>query len=282
MSATAILGAIAAACAGLAAAELAAARAARRLRGRIDARRRRGPSAAALAWLTRSASAPAAPGDLHARLAAADTPPGLGAREVMALKCALALTGAVTATAFAGGLPGRLGLLSLLVVPAAAFLLPDAVLVRRARKRAWSVSAEAPDLLERVRMASEAGLAPTRALERAARHGSGPLAAELRVLAAAGACGEPREVALERLAARLPLPEVRALSALVLRAERQGSPLGPAVAALARATRAQRAQRVRDRAQGAAPKIQLIVALLLVPAVLLIVAAGLLAALHGG
>ena len=43
--------------------------------------------------------------------------------------------------------------------------------------------------------------------------------------------------------------------------------------------RARRAQAVSDRAARAAPKIQLVIALLLVPAVMLLVAAALLSAL---
>ena len=76
------------------------------------------------------------------------------------------------------------------------------------------------------------------------------------------------------------MPEAHALAAAVRRAERHGAPLGPAVAALAAGARAERGRRVRDRAQRAAPKIQLVVALLLVPAVLLLVGAGLLAGLR--
>jgi len=57
------------------------------------------------------------------------------------------------------------------------------------------------------------------------------------------------------------------------------APPADALAALADEARAERARQVRDRAARAAPKIQLVVALLLVPAVLLLVAAALGAAL---
>jgi tight adherence protein C len=63
------------------------------------------------------------------------------------------------------------------------------------------------------------------------------------------------------------------------RSARHGSPLGPALGAIAADARAERARRVRDSAARAAPKVQLIVALLLVPAVLLLVAAALAASL---
>ena len=123
-------------------------------------------------------------------------------------------------------------------------------------------------------------LPPAEALARAAISGSGPLSADLHALGAAARLGDGRAEGLDRLRRRLPVPEVRALAAAVLRCERHGVPLGPEVAALAAAARAERSRRVRDRAQRAAPKIQLVVALLLVPAVLLLVAAGLLAGLR--
>jgi tight adherence protein C len=66
------------------------------------------------------------------------------------------------------------------------------------------------------------------------------------------------------------------------RSDRHGSPLGPGLAALAADARAEHARRLHDRAAKAGPKIQLIVALLLVPAVMLLVAAALLSTLAPG
>jgi tight adherence protein C len=132
---------------------------------------------------------------------------------------------------------------------------------------------------ELLRVAVDAGLTPMRALAEVGRRHPGLLAAELRAVAARVALGVPRAQALDRLAARAPVHGVRVLVAALGRAERHGAPLGPALAALAAEARAERARRVRDRAARAAPKIQLVVALLLVPAVLLLVAAALAAAL---
>jgi tight adherence protein C len=276
MTATALLAGIAVAAAVGAAGELARlARASRR------GRRRRPPGLEQLlrrAPTGRGALGP--PGDLAALLAAAGTPTWLGVTEAMGAKTALAAAGALFGLGLGGALPGRLGLLALVGAPAAGFLLPDLALVRRGRRRSRAARLEAPDLLDRVRLASDAGLPPSAALARAARHGDGPLAGELRALAAAAHWGEPRDAALARLTERLPVPEARALAAAVRRAERHGVPLGPAVARLAAGARAERGRRLRDRAQRAAPKIQLIVALLLVPAVLLLVSAGMLAGLR--
>jgi tight adherence protein C len=65
------------------------------------------------------------------------------------------------------------------------------------------------------------------------------------------------------------------------RAARHGAPLAETLAAQARDARFALRRRVREEAARAGPKIQLVVALLLVPSVLLIVAAALLAALLG-
>ncbi len=281
MSGAAVLAALAGACA--APATLEALACARRVRAARTGRRgwdARGWPAGILPRLARRLGLPGAPGDLAGRVAAAGVPPWLGTGELMVVKCAFAGCAAAAALLAGPALPGRLGALVLVAGPALGFAAPDLLLIRRARLRARAARAEAADLFDRVRLAADAGLSTAMALTRAARDGHGPLAAELRALAAATDLGVPREEALRGLTARLPVPEVHALAAAVRRTERHGAPLGAAAAALAADARAGRARRVRDRAQRAAPKIQLIVALLLVPAVLLLVAAGLLAGLR--
>ena len=67
--------------------------------------------------------------------------------------------------------------------------------------------------------------------------------------------------------------------AALQRAERHGAPLGGALAAQAAEARSLRAAGRSEQAAKAAPKIQLVVTLLLVPAVMLLVAAALIPAL---
>jgi tight adherence protein C len=74
---------------------------------------------------------------------------------------------------------------------------------------------------------------------------------------------------------------VPTLVAALRRADRHGAPLGPTLAAQALDARANRARRAAEGAARAGPKIQLVVALMLVPSVLLLVAAALLPALVG-
>lgn len=235
--------------------------------------------AAVCAAVGRSAGLPVVvPGDLQARISAAGLPTAVTPADVTAAKGGAALAGLLLgAGLLVPAIPGRLGLLLALATPAAGFLAPDVWLRRRATARATVLAADLPDVLDLVRVAVAAGLPVSRALQAVGRLRNGPLAAELRTCAELIDLGMSHAQALERLAARCPLPGVLALVAAVQRADCHGTPLAPALAALAADARADRARRMQNRAAKAAPKIQLAVALLLVPAAMLLMAAGLVA-----
>jgi tight adherence protein C len=268
------LAVVASACAAAGIVELAAAGV--RAGARRPSARARVPSA--LSRLGRSLGVPAPPRDLALRLDAAGAPATVSVAEVMALKCGAAVAALVAALAAAAVLPGRLGPAAILGAPAGAFVGPDAWLARGARRRRDAMAAELPEVLDLLHVAVSAGLPAVRALREVGRRRSGPLAAELLSAADRVTLGVPRAQALGRLTRRCPLEGVAALVAAIARSERHGAPLAPALRALAADARAQRAQRVRERAARAAPKIQLVVALLLVPAVMLLVGACLSAA----
>jgi len=232
-----------------------------------------------LARAARRAGVRAPPADLRARLAAAGTPLELSPADVMALKAAGALGGLLLAVALIGALPGRLGLAALLCAPAGGFLAPDVVLARCTRARAARIARELADVLELLRVAVAAGLAVGRALSEVGRRCNGLLANELHATAARIELGASREQALAQLVERCPVEGVAALAAAIARADRHGAPLAPALEAIVADARAEQARRLRDDAARAAPKIQLVVALVLVPAVMLLVAAVLVQAL---
>lgn len=227
-------------------------------------------------------SGAAAPAELRARIAAAGSPAGLGPREVMAAKLAAALAGALASLILAAPAPGRLSILIALAGPAAGFLAPDWWLLRRARERARRVRRDLPAVLDLLRVSIEAGLSPVAALTAVGDRAAGPLAAEWRSVGREVALGVPLTEALERASGRLPLPEVRAVSAALERATRHGAPLSETLAAQAREARLARRRQIEEEAARAGPKIQLVVALLLVPSVLLLVAAALAAAMLDG
>jgi tight adherence protein C len=275
--------ALAAGAAALAAAalvDLASWLAARRARPAPATRERRRPVlVAVLVRLGRRLGAPAAPADLESRLEAAGRPLGLDARDVMAAKGAGALAALLGGSPLAAALPGRLPFLAAIGLPIAGFLAPDMLIARRTRARGRGMAAELPDLLDLLRVSVAAGLPLGRALGAVgARHG-GALAREWRAAAARIDLGVPQADALARLVARCPVPAVSTLVAALRRAERHGAPLSDTLAAQAAEARAAHARRLHEQAAKAAPKIQLVVALMLVPSAMLLVAAALVASL---
>jgi tight adherence protein C len=264
---TVLLAAAAGALLAVALCELTATRSPRRRRGR--------PLARILAALGRGAGLRLAPGDVEARLAAAGAPASVSVADVLAVKAGGAIAGALVALPMAAAAPGRLGLALVIAAPAAGYLAPDVLLARRARQRAAVLAREVADVVDLLRVAVQAGLDTGRALAEVGRRRGGLLGGELRRTARQLELGVARAEALAELAARCPVPEVAALTAAVGRADRHGAPLAPALESLAAEARAEHARRRRDEAARAAPQIQLVVALLLVPAVMLLVAAAL-------
>ena len=234
-----------------------------------------------LARIARRAGLRAPPGDLEARIAAAGAPLGLGTGDVIALKSAGAVGLALFVLPLAGVLPGRLGAAVLLAAPVAGFYAPELVLARRARARERRIAGELADVLDLLRVAVGAGLPVGRAMGEVGRRMGGVLAAELDAAAARMQLGAPRADVLRQLVARCPAPGVATLVAAIARSNRHGAPLAPALEALSAEARAEHARALRDAAAKAAPKIQLVVALVLVPAVMLLVGAVLVQGIDG-
>jgi len=242
--------------------------------------RRRSATATAFSLLARlgaRAGAPAASRAFEALLVAAGRPLGLRAADLMAAKGGAGALGLAVALPLGSLLPGRLGLLAPFALPLAAFLAPDLWLRRRVRVRGAAMARELPELLDLLRVALGAGLSLDRALAEVARRSRGALAREWRTAAVEIELGVPREQALAAIAERCPCEGVRPLVRALQRGVRHGTPLAEALSAQAAEARAMQARRLAERAAKASPQIQLVVALLLVPSVLLLVAAALLA-----
>jgi len=173
--------------------------------------------------------------------------------------------------------PGRLSLLVLIGMPLAGFALPDALRERRERRRQRRLVAALPDALDLLAVSAGSGRGPAAGIEQLAKAGEGPLAEELRLTVAELSCGVPLSAALRSLRRRVPGSEMATLVAAIERSRRFGSPLADQLRRQATALRRDSRRAVEERAARAAPKIQLVVALVLVPSVLLMIAAGLIA-----
>jgi tight adherence protein C len=213
------------------------------------------------------------PRNLTARLAAAGRPGSLRARDWMALKAGVAGSASIGSVGILAGGGGRVAVLAAVAGPVAGFVAPDFWLTRAVRVRADAAMRELPDLLDLLRVEVAAGVPPVRAMGAVAAQFDGPLAQEWRRVAAAVALGTPQGDAIAEMATRVAADEVRAFADTLLRSRRHGLPLGAGLAALASGAREARRRRIREQAARAGPKMQLVVALVLVPSMLLIVAA---------
>ncbi len=213
---------------------------------------------------------------IEARLARAGLAGNLSVPTVLCAKLCGASGGALVGLLAAPAAPARLSLLVALGLPAAGFLAPDAWLERRARQRLRGLRAGLPDALDLFAVGAGSGRSPAEGFAEVAR-AEGPLGRELAIARAELDCGAPQREALAGLRRRAPIGEIAAMCAVMERSRRHGSPLADQLAVQARGMRRDQRRRIEEGAARAAPKIQLAVALLLVPSVLLMIAAGLLA-----
>jgi tight adherence protein C len=210
------------------------------------------------------------------RIARAGLADRLSVASLLAAKGGGALAGALWALVLAPSAPARLAWIVAAALPAAGFLGPDGWLERRARQRLRALRAALPDALDLLAVGTAAGRSPLAGLTELGA-GEGPLARELAMLSAESSAGLAQSEALESLRRRAPIREVAAMCGVIDRSRRYGSPLADQLSEQATELRGAQRRRIEEQAARAAPKIQLAVALLLVPSVLLMIAAGLLA-----
>jgi tight adherence protein C len=203
--------------------------------------------------------------------------PRLSVPRLLVGKLACAGVGALVGLAASPAAPGRIGLLVAIGMPAAGFFAPAAYIERQARRRQRRLIAALPDALDLLAVSAGSGRGPIAGLEQLARAGEGPLAEELRLTVAEVSCGVPFSAALDSLRRRVPGGELATLAAAIERSRKLGSPLADQLRRQASALRRDSRRAVEERAARAAPKIQLVVALVLVPSVLLMITAGLIA-----
>jgi tight adherence protein C len=195
----------------------------------------------------------------------------------IAAKLASAAVAGLVALLAAPAAPGHLSLLVAIGTPLAGFFAPDALQERRARLRHRRLVAALPDALDLLAVGAASGRSPAAGFAEVARSGVGPLAEELRMTVAELECGRPLAEALQSLRVRIPGNEIATLCAAIERSRRYGSPLADQLRRQSSALRRDQRRLVEEHAARAAPKIQLVVALVLVPSVLLMIAAALIA-----
>ena len=153
------------------------------------------------------------------------------------------------------------------------WLVPELLVLRARLVRQRAVAAALPGLMAAIASGISIGLDPLDALSAATRHRDDPLSQQFAIACERIRHGEPLEQALAVVAEGFGDPRVGSLTAELVAARRRGGDARERVSALARAARATARRREVERAARAAPMIQLVVALGLVPSVLLLIAA---------
>jgi tight adherence protein C len=202
------------------------------------------------------------------------------AAAVLAGKAAGTAVGAVLAAFASPALPTRLAIVAAFAAAAAGFVTPEVLLEKAARRRRARFLAALPDALDLLAVGTAAGRSPATVLGEISTGASGPLASELGFAVAEIQCGVPQREAIAALRERVPGAGLGALASALERSRRYGSPLAEQLHEQAASLRCEARRRVEERAARAAPKIQLVVALVLVPSVLLMILAVLVA--HSG
>jgi tight adherence protein C len=169
---------------------------------------------------------------------------------------------------------GRAAIAVYLTLPFVLFFAPDAALEWYGRRRVRDIERLLSDALDLAANGISSGEEPLHALS-SASSSDGPLGLELAAVSAERSYGSTRSQVLSGLRSRVPSQEVAALSAAIERSARFGSPLGERFRQHAEDLRHSQRRVIAERAARSSPRIQLVVALLLVPSVLLMIAAGL-------
>jgi tight adherence protein C len=167
------------------------------------------------------------------------------------------------------------------------YLLPDWDLDRRVARRRGLVLMELPTLLDMLTLATSAGMALEQALEEVSTASGGVVSHELRVVMRELALGQRRSLpeALLGLAERLGTPEVQHVLGRMAAAYEQGLPLSQALQTQTEALRERQRLHIIEEGGKAAVRMLLPVALLILPAlfvVVLVPAAAELTRLGGG
>ena len=140
-----------------------------------------------------------------------------------------------------------------------------------ARRRRAEIVGDLPDLIDVVVLCTEAGMALEPALRMASQRLKGACSDEIRIALREMELGAVRRDAYRGLAERVGVPQIQGLVGALLQADELGSPINHALSRQAEILRAGRRQAIRDAAARTAPKVQLVVAMVMVPGALLVV-----------
>ena len=208
---------------------------------------------------------------LEQRILVAGTPRGWTTERVLAVKLLLGGTGAVLGVLQLSGSPS----LEMVVVAAGltlfGFFGPDLVLSHKATERQNVIRRTLADTVDQMVISVRAGLGLDAAIARVARTTEGPLAAELARVVQDTRAGIPRGAALNTLAERVRVPELRQVVVALAQAEKLGVPVAQTLQVQAAELRTKRRQYAEEHAQKIPVKMLFPMMFFILPCLFLIV-----------
>jgi len=208
--------------------------------------------------------------NLQRGLDVAGNPQGWSPDRILAVK-GLGLVGLGLLGALAGLHNPEILVLGGGVGAAAGFFLPDLLLYNSGQKRQQRIPKALPDALDLLSICVEAGLGFDGALSQVARNTPGPLAAEFARALQEMQIGKSRSEALQSMAERTTVPELRAFVSALVQSTELGIPVANVLREQAKEMRLRRRQRAEGEAQKVPVKITFPLILCLFPALLVLV-----------
>jgi tight adherence protein C len=182
------------------------------------------------------------------KLASAGSPEGWTVERLLGVKVVLGLAlGLLTAFAVAGN-ASLSGILLIVAAASLGFFTPDVLLTRRVEQRKDAIRAELSTVIDQLSMMVQAGLGIDAAIARAAQTNDGPLSEEFARVGHDVRVGLDRGVALDNLADRADIPELKSFVAALTQADRLGSPVSQTLEIQSQEIRVKRRQFAEEQA----------------------------------
>ena len=172
------------------------------------------------------------------------------------------------------GISPAAAVLALSLAALLGFLGPDIYLLHRHQERQQAVTESFPDALDMLVVCVEAGLSLDAAIQRVAReigHAHPEIAEEMQLVSLELRAGKSRDEALRGLADRTGVDEIRALTSILVQAERFGTSIASALREHADEMRLVRIQRARERAAKLPVKMIFPIIFFIFPALFLVI-----------
>ena len=169
-------------------------------------------------------------------------------RTLVISKALLTVAAIIISAILLWALPSATIVIVSLVLVIGGYFVPDLIVYGRAKERQDRIQIELADTLDQILISVEAGLGLETAIDRAGRHGRGPLAAELARTVQDMRVGSSRRESYAALAARTNVLDLQRFARAIMQADAYGVSIGNVVRTQARDLRGKRRQRAEEKA----------------------------------